>query len=76
MTVLLAYLRDGHVYADHEAWEHGQDHAPYEIVCDDPPYARTKIAGVEYVSEWFWTFEAKRQFGAVKLIPRSEMPGR
>ncbi|MFZ3481820.1 hypothetical protein [Sphingomonas sp. 3-13AW] len=76
MTVLLAYLRDGHVYADHEAWEHGLDHAPYEIVCEDPPYARTRIAGVNYVSEWLWGLDAKRQYGAVKLIEVSAHHGK
>jgi hypothetical protein len=76
MTMLLAYLRDGHVYADQDAWEHGLDHAPFEIVCEDPPYARTRIAGVDYVSTWFWGLDAKRQYGAVPLVPVGEHGGK
>lgn len=75
MTILLVYLRDGHVYADHEAWEHGLDHAPFEIVCEDPPYARTRIGGEDYVSDWFWSLDAKRQYGAVPMRLASEKRG-
>jgi len=75
MTVLLAYLRDGHVYADHDAWEHGLDHAPFDIVCEDPPFARTRIAGVDYVSTWFWALDAKRSTARCRWCPQASSTG-
>lgn len=65
---IVAYLRDGGVYADQEAYERGLRHADYRIVYDDPPFISARIKGREYVSLWCWPDDAKRHFGAVILI--------
>lgn len=66
--ILIAYLRDGRVYADKEAWEHGLDHASYRVLLTEPPVIETRIAGVDYTSMWCWDIDAKHPYGAVPLI--------
>lgn len=72
--IVLAYLRDGRVHANHEAYEGGEGIADYQVHTDleGEQEITTIIRGERYRSRWCWRVDSKRQFGAVPLIKTDE----
>lgn len=68
---IVAYLRDGRIYADEEAYHEDLDHGPYTVVCQDPPYITATLNGTEYTSLWCWPLDAKKPWGIVPLVEAS-----
>jgi len=77
-VIVLAYLRDGRVHANHEAYEGGDGISDYQVHMDleGDQEITTSIRGERYRSLWCWRVDSKRQFGAVPLIKISEEDGR
>ncbi len=68
--IITAYLRDGRVHEDREAYEGGDGLADYRYEMKPRGHSQitTVINGCRYRSLWAWRPDSKIQHGYVSLI--------
>lgn len=76
--IVFAYLREGGVYRDHEAWENGDRLGTYIVVhASEGRHVETDtIGGKRYTGLWIWEAsednEEAKEYGIVPLLSEKE----